>query len=362
MWLRAIAASPQRFWNPALSSPTPAIATHNLSKTYGRNRGIHDITLEVERGEIFGFLGPNGAGKSTTLRTLLGFLRPTSGRAEILGLDTQSKPVEIHRHVGNLPSEFNLEDRMTGAQLLRFFADLRGGNISLDFAHALAERLQADLNRPMRRLSRGNKQKIGIIQALFHQPQVIILDEPTSGLDPLVQEEFLTILKEIRANGQTIFFSSHILPEIERVADRVGIIRDGEMIAVEDPSTLTGRAFRYVRIRFTQPLSAEDAQRFANLPGVERFAIDGSTISFQAHGSMDAIIQLASHHPVQLFDAERPPLEEIFLTYYSSATSSVSGSGSATSSVSGSGSATSSVSGSGSATSSATCAPGGQSR
>lgn len=308
-----------------MSSPTPAIATRNLSKTYGRNRGIHNITLQVERGEIFGFLGPNGAGKSTTLRSLLGFLRPTSGRAEILGLDTQSKPVEIHRHVGNLPSEFNLEDRMTGAQLLRFFADLRGGNISLDFAHALAERLQADLNRPMRRLSRGNKQKIGIIQALFHQPDVIILDEPTSGLDPLVQEEFLTILKEIRANGQTIFFSSHILPEIERVADRVGIIREGELIAVEDPSTLTGRAFRYVRIRFVEPLAADDAQRFANLPGVERFAIDGSTISFQAHGSMDAIIQLASQHRVHLFDSERPPLEEIFLTYYSSATSAPGG-------------------------------------
>ncbi len=319
---------------------TPAIATHHLSKTYGRNRGIHDITMQVERGEIFGFLGPNGAGKSTTLRTLLGFLRPTSGRAEILGLDTQAKSVEIHRHLGNLPSEFNLEDRMTGAQLLRFFADLRGGNIFLDYAHELAERLQADLNRPMRRLSRGNKQKIGIIQALFHRPDVIILDEPTSGLDPLVQEEFLTILKETRGNGQTIFFSSHILPEIERVADRVGIIRDGEMIAVEDPSTLTGRAFRYVRIRFAKPLSPEDAQSFANLPGVERFAIDGATISFQAHGSMDAIIQLASHHPVQLFDSERPPLEEIFLTYYSSGTASATSSGtaSATSSSSGPGS------------------------
>jgi len=313
-------------WNVLLPA-TPAIATYSLTKTYGTNRGIHDISLHVEHGEIFGFLGPNGAGKSTTLRTLLGFLRPTSGRAEILGLDSHAKTVEIHRRLGNLPSEFNLEDRMTGAQLLRFFTDLRGAraHTSLDYAHELAERLQADLNRPMRRLSRGNKQKIGIIQALFHRPEVIVLDEPTSGLDPLVQEEFLAILKETRTAGQTILFSSHILAEIERVADRVGIIRAGELIAVEKPSTLTGRAFRYVRIAFAEPLEGEELQRFAHLPGVERFATEGSTVIFEAHGSMDAIIQFASQHPVSQFDSERPPLEEIFLTYYSESPASVTG-------------------------------------
>jgi len=304
------------------TTATPAIATYSLSKSYGSNRGIHDISLHVEHGEIFGFLGPNGAGKSTTLRTLLGFLRPTSGRSEILGLDSHGKTVEIHRRLGNLPSEFNLEDRMTGAQLLRFFTDLRGATTTLDYAHELAERLQADLNRPMRRLSRGNKQKIGIIQALFHRPEVIILDEPTNGLDPLVQEEFLEILKETRAAGQTILFSSHILPEIERVTDRVGIIRAGELIAVEKPSTLTGRAFRYVRITFVDPLESEDLQRFANLPGIERFAAEGTTVTFRAHGSMDAIIQFASLHPVRQFDSERPSLEEIFLTYYSEPPSS----------------------------------------
>jgi ABC-2 type transport system ATP-binding protein len=295
---------------------TSAIATYNLTKSYGANRGIHDLNLQVEHGEIFGFLGPNGAGKSTTLRTLLGFLRPTSGRAEIMGMDTQRQTVEIHKRLGNLPSEFNLWDRMTGAEMLQLFVNFRGGEVSLDYAHELAERLESDLHRPMRQLSRGNKQKIGIIQALFHRPDVIVLDEPTSGLDPLMRDEFLTILREARDRGQTVFFSSHILPEVEQVADRVGIIRGGELVAIEEPSALTSRAFRYVRIQFAEPLCPEEIQQFAALSGVERFEANGETISFTAHGSMDAIIQLASRHRIELFDAERPPLDEIFLSYY----------------------------------------------
>jgi ABC-2 type transport system ATP-binding protein len=294
-----------------------AIQTFDLTKTYGANRGIRDVNLTVERGEIFGFLGPNGAGKSTTLRTLLGFLRPTSGRAEVLGLDVSSQAVDIHRQVGNLPSEFSLEDRMTGDQLLRFYTDLRAsGGSSLARAKELADRLDANLQVPMRRLSRGNKQKIGIIQALFHEPALIVLDEPTSGLDPLVQEEFLTILQEARGRGQTVFFSSHILSDVEQIADRVGIIRSGELIAVEDPHALTSRASRYVRIQFVQPLDAESTQHFAALPGIERFEVHDATLTFTVSGSMNDVIQLAGRHPVRTFDAERPPLEEIFLSYY----------------------------------------------
>ncbi len=297
----------------------PAIETINLTKTYaGGSRGIRDVNLNVARGEVFGFLGPNGAGKSTTLRTLLGFLRPTSGSARLLGYDVVTERVAMHREVGNLPSEFSLEDRMTGRELLRYFANLRGiGATDLSLAWEFAERLDANLDTPMRRLSRGNKQKVGIIQALFHQPDLIMLDEPTSGLDPLVQETFLTILREARDRGQTIFFSSHILSDVEQLADRVGIIRSGQLVAVEDPQRLTERAARYVRIAFTDPLPAERAAQFASIPGVERFDVQGPTISFRVPGErMCEVVRLASQEHIVSFDAERPPLEEIFLTYY----------------------------------------------
>ena len=296
---------------------SPAIQTIDLTKTYGQRRGIRNVNLTVERGEIFGFLGPNGAGKSTTQRTLLGFLKPTSGRADVLGLDVAHHAVDIHRRIGNLPSEFSLEDRMTAWDLLRFYADLRGsGAESLRFARELAERLDAALDVPMRRLSRGNKQKIGIIQALFHRPQLILLDEPTSGLDPLMQDAFLDLLREARDGGQTVFFSSHILSDVEQVADRVGIIRGGELVAVEDPHDLTSRAWRYVRIQFAEPLDAASVAAFAAVPGVERFEAHDATVSFTVGNAMHEVIQLASRHRVLTFDAERPPLEEIFLTYY----------------------------------------------
>lgn len=298
-------------------SLSPAIHTIDLTKTYGQRRGIRHVNLTVERGEIFGFLGPNGAGKSTTQRTLLGFLKPTAGRAEVLGHDVAHHAVEIHRSIGNLPSEFSLEDRTTARELLGFYADLRGsGAESLRYAQDLAERLDAALDVPMRRLSRGNKQKIGIIQALFHRPELILLDEPTSGLDPLMQDAFLDLLREARDAGQTVFFSSHILSDVEQVADRVGIIRGGELVAVEDPHHLTSRAWRYVRIQFAEPLDAESVAAFAAVPGVERFEAHDATLSFTVGSAMHEVIQLASRHQVVTFDAERPPLEEIFLTYY----------------------------------------------
>lgn len=294
---------------------TAAIDIIHLTKTYARSRGIHDINLEVQAGEIFGFLGPNGAGKSTTLRTILGFMAPTSGRSRILGLDSHTETTAMHARIGNLPGEFTLEDRMTGRQLIDLFARLRGVT-DLSYAHQVAERIDADLDRSMRHLSRGNKQKIGIIQALFHQPDVVILDEPTAGLDPLAQETFLDLLDEARDRGQTVFFSSHILPEIERVADRVAIIRNGELVAVENPRTLTGKALRHVQIDFSEPVTVTMERAFRSIPGLDGFSASGTTVRFTVTDHMDEVVKLAAEHPVHALDIERPSLEEIFLSFY----------------------------------------------
>ena len=298
------------------ASPTSAIVISRLTKSFGDRNAISNINLTVERGEIFGFLGPNGAGKSTTLRTLLGFLRPTFGTSSVLGHDSHADTVAMHRRVGNLPSEFNLENRMTGFQLLSLFASLRGCDAKLPYASELAERLDADLHRPMRRLSRGNKQKIGLIQALFHQPEVIVLDEPTGGLDPLVQEEFLAIIQECRERGQTVMFSSHVLNEVERVADRVGIIRDGELVAVEHPESLSGRSWRNIRVQLANIPSDSDVGEIRNLPGVDKLESNGAVLTFVVHKDIDSVLQLLRKQHVMQFDAERPPLEELFLTYY----------------------------------------------
>ncbi len=290
-----------------------AIETEKLTKTYGKkSRGIRNVDLSVEEGEVFGFLGPNGAGKTTTVRTLLGFLRPSGGRGEVFGLDIHKDSVEIRARVGNLPGEFALEDRMTGEGLLKYFARLRGVK-DLGYARELAERLGAELHRPMRRLSRGNKQKIGLVQAMFHRPPLLMLDEPTGGLDPLVQEEFLDIIEEVRAEGRTVFFSSHNLAEVERVCDRVGIIRDGRLAAVETTETLVDKSFRHVRLVFAENV---DPGPFEALPGVRDLKVEGAKISFTLYDDLDEMVKLAARHRLVSLEYERPSLEEIFLTYY----------------------------------------------
>jgi ABC-2 type transport system ATP-binding protein len=290
-----------------------AIRTEKLTKTYGRKgRGIREVDLAVEEGEVFGFLGPNGAGKTTTVRTLLGFLRPTGGRGEVFGLDIRKDSVEIRARVGNLPGEFALEDRMTGEGLLGFFARLRGVK-DLGYARELSERLGAELHRPMRRLSRGNKQKIGLVQAMFHRPPLLILDEPTGGLDPLVQEEFLEIIREVRAEGRTVFFSSHNLAEVERVCDRVGIIRGGRLAAVETTETLVDKSFRHVVLTFAEEV---DPKPFEALRGVRNLESEGKRISFTLYDDLDEIVKLAARHRLVNLEYERPSLEEVFLTYY----------------------------------------------
>lgn len=294
-----------------------AIRTINLTKTYGNNRGIQNVNLDIQEGEVFGFLGPNGAGKSTTLRTLTGLLKPTSGSSEIMGIDPHKDPVLAMSKIGNLPTEFSLEDRVTGRRLLKHFAALRGVH-DTSFGDEIARRITADLDRPVRRLSRGNKQKIGIVLTLFHKPPVVILDEPTGGLDPLVQEAVMEILTEARAGGQTVLFSSHVLSEVERIADRVGIIRDGEMIAVEDPHQLTSRATRKVRIRFAEHHPLERLEQLEQLPGVEDFRWQDPLLSFDYAGEAQQLINTLANEQVEMIDIERPSLEEIFLQYYGS--------------------------------------------
>ena len=288
------------------------IETESLTKRYGRERGIENLDLVVREGEVFGFLGPNGAGKTTTIRTLLDLLHPTSGRASVFGLDSRRESRAIRARTGNLPGGFSYEERMTGNDLLRLFARLRGID-GTGRAAELARRFEADLSRPMRELSRGNRQKVGLVQALFHSPELLILDEPTSGLDPLMQEEFLTLAAEERARGTTVFISSHDLGEVERICDRVGIIRDGELVAVEAVAEMRGRAYRNVAVTFTE---AVDPSSLATLRGVEGLEVDGPTVRFRAIDELDAIVDEISRHGIADLEVTRPTLEELFLAYY----------------------------------------------
>jgi ABC-2 type transport system ATP-binding protein len=297
---------------PATIGSVPVIDTDGLTKRYGASRGIEDVTMSVEKGEVFGFLGPNGAGKTTTIRTLLDLLHPTSGSARVFGLDSRRDSVAIRARLGNLPGDFGYGGTATGREAVRLLARLRGMS-SLGRAEALASRFQADLDRPLAQLSRGNRQKVGLILAAFHSPELLILDEPTSGLDPLMQEEFLTLAAEERERGCTVFISSHELDEVERVCDRVGIIRDGRLIATERVTELTHRAYRRVAVELAE---AEPLDGLGQLPGVSDIAIEGSRVTFRASGDLDAVVKaLADHHVVDV-EIAHPTLEEVFLTYY----------------------------------------------
>jgi ABC-2 type transport system ATP-binding protein len=293
-------------------SSNPAIVTDQLTKSYGSSRGIVDVSMTIEAGEVFGFLGPNGAGKTTTIRTLLDFIRPTTGHATVLGLDPHRDSVEIHRRVGYLPGEFSLYEHMTGRDYLGFFATLRGG-VDQQVIDALAERLQGDLDTKIASLSHGNRQKIGLIQAFMHQPPLLILDEPTQGLDPIVQQTFHGLVLEARKAGQTVFLSSHVLPEVERVCDRVGIIREGRLIAVEDVGALKTHAVREIELHLASPVPTD---AFAGLPGVRDLEIHGDVVRCTVSGSMDALIKAAARLEVIDIESHEPSLEDIFLTFY----------------------------------------------
>ncbi len=290
----------------------PVIETRELTKRYGSARGIDRISMQVEAGEVFGFLGPNGAGKTTTIRTLLDFLHPTSGWARLFGLDTRRESAEIHARLGNLPGDFAYDPKLSGAEILSFFAELRGIR-GLGRARELAERFDADLERPLGELSRGNRQKIGLIQAAFHEPELLMLDEPTSGLDPLRQEEFIRFVAEERERGRAVFISSHELDEVERTCDRAGIIRSGRLVAVEDVAQITGRSYRHVAIEFAGPF---DVAEFRRIPGVSELERNGKRVSFRAEGDLDRVVKAAARHTVADIELTRPTLEEAFLAYY----------------------------------------------
>jgi ABC-2 type transport system ATP-binding protein len=289
-----------------------AIETEGLTKFYGEARGIEDVTMTVEAGEVFGFLGPNGAGKTTTIRTLLDLLHPTRGRARVFGLDSRGDSVAIRARLGNLPGDFGYGKQARGREALALLARLRGVE-DLSRAEQLAERFRADLDRPLGQLSRGNRQKVGLILAVFHRPELLILDEPTSGLDPLMQEEFLALVREERERGCAVFLSSHELDEVERVCDRVGIIRGGRLIAVERVGELLGRAQRRVSVEFEERL---DPAWLAGLPGVADLEVDGTRARFHLGGGPDPLLKALAAHPVAEIEIAHPTLEEVFLTYY----------------------------------------------
>jgi ABC-2 type transport system ATP-binding protein len=298
---------------------TALIKTDKLSKFYGKHRGIVEVDLEVAEGEAFGFLGPNGAGKTTMIRTLLNHIRPTSGRATIFGIDTTVDPVSIHRRLGYLPGEFVLYDKLTGGQTIEYFAALRGGVDPLYQADLVA-RLDIDLSRRFREYSKGNKQKIGLVVALQHRPDLLLLDEPTSGLDPLVQQTFYDVIREAKAEGRTIFMSSHILSEVEKTCDRVAIIRDGRLTKVDRVEALRDMAHHQVELRFAGTVPTAE---FEALPGVTDVVATDHTLHMRVSGAITPIVHAAARHEVIDFVSREPTLEETFLAEYGSQAVSV---------------------------------------
>jgi ABC-2 type transport system ATP-binding protein len=291
---------------------TAIIKTDKLTKTYSSHRGIVDVDLEVQEGEAFGFLGPNGAGKTTTIRTILDLIRPTSGHAFIFGIESSADPVGIHRRIGYIPGEFTLYDRLTGGQTIKYFANLRG-NVDPAYQAALIKRLDVDPSRRFKEYSKGNKQKIGLIIALQHQPELLILDEPTSGLDPLVQQSFYGLVREAKAEGRTVFLSSHILGEVERTCDRVAIIRDGRLVKVDTVEALRDLAHHQVELRFAGPVPTAE---FRGLPGVSEVAAEDHVLRMRVTGPMTPVVRAAARYELLDFVSREPSLEDTFLAQY----------------------------------------------
>jgi ABC-2 type transport system ATP-binding protein len=291
---------------------TAIIEIEKLTKSYGAQRGIIEVDLSLEQGEVFGFLGPNGAGKTTTIRTMLDLIRPTSGRALVFGIESSADPVAIHRRVGYIPGEFTLYDRLTGKQTLEYFANLRGG-VDATYQQSLIERFELDPSRRFREYSKGNKQKVGVVIALQHRPELLVLDEPTSGLDPLVQQTFFTTLREAVADGASVFLSSHILSEVEKSADRVAIIREGRIVKTDTVEGLRDLAHHQVELRFAGPVPIAE---FEHLPGVSDVVADDHVLRLRVAGAITPVVQAAARYELLDFVSREPSLEETFLAQY----------------------------------------------
>jgi len=293
----------------------PNIICKGLTKYYGPTRGIEDLDLEVGHGEIFGFLGPNGAGKTTTIRMLMGLLKPTKGNATVLGLDAWSDSTEIKRHVGNIPGDVHLYENMHVHDLLDYIDRFRAGPDPL--REELLERLNLDLSKKVKSLSRGNRQKVAIIVAMMHDPEILILDEPTLGLDPLMQQEFYNILGEFRDRGHTVFLSSHILSEVERSCDRVGIVREGRLVDVRAIEELRQNKIRHMDVLFSEPVPASE---FEGLPQVLAVQTENHNLRITIMGDVDALIKQVALHKVEDLTFTQPSLEDFFLSFYGKTT------------------------------------------
>lgn len=295
---------------------TPALELSHVTKSYGTSRGIENISLTISQGEIFGFLGPNGAGKSTTINTILDLLRPNSGTIEVLGLDAHDDSVQVHRHIGYLAGDMETDSSLTGKQYLQYAAHLRGG-VSAEAVDKLVKQLRCETNKKIKHLSRGNRQKIGLVSALMHDPDVLILDEPTSGLDPLVQNEFNAIIRDHAARGKTTFMSSHVLSEVQAACHRIGFIRDGKLIRVSTLEELLENVAH--RVSALYPSGAPDS-RLRTLKGVSDFHIHGKRRAFTFSGDYTELLHILATKPISDLQILEPALDELFMEYYSAPT------------------------------------------
>ncbi len=287
-----------------------------LTKHYGKRRGVEGLSLEVVEGEIFGFLGPNGAGKTTTMRLLLGLLRPSSGGAVVLGRDPWTQGPGLRQEIGYLPGELNLNARLKVGELIRHFARLCSAT-DVSYINSLVEHLELDPSQRIGALSKGNKQKVGLVVAFLGRPRLLILDEPTGGLDPLMQHAFYQLARQARSEGRSIFLSSHVLSEVEHIADRVGIIRGGKLVVVESVRALKAKALRRLTLRFKEPVSPEV---FRSLPGVEAVEEQSGDLQLSVAGDIDAVVKTAARFTVESLYTSEADLDEIFLRYYAGGT------------------------------------------